>query len=672
MPRKHKSLQQRLSQLEGQLHQKEAEIYLLKEINQVIVSEHKLQTVFELVADRAQKLINAATVTIAVLSDDQSSYTYRAASGQNADELIDATLPIEMGICGWVLRHRKPWWKGVLNDLDRDERNQWEKEAGTIILVPLVGKRRFLGGIAGITKEDGGEFNAEDFDILSTFAGQVSIAIENAMFYEELDAAKQNAEAFRQKLQCTNNKLIHTNQELQHLAVHDSLTSLPNRTLISDRLQQNVLGARRNREPLALIMIDLDHFKEVNDTLGHAMGDRLLIGVGSRFQAVLREVDTLGRLGGDEFAAVIPQADHNAAAIVAGKLQAALETPVEVDGNHFSIAASMGVAIYPEHGSTPSELLKSADIAMYVSKREYNGFSFYDPSNDTSNADRLELLHDLRIAIREDKLEVAFQPKLDLGQGRIIGAEALARWNHPVRGAVPPDEFIPMMEQTGLIRTFTLQILRKAIDLCRIYHQKGYELDIAVNLSMHSLRDTELPERIAEILGESHFNEQHLILEITESAIMQDPENSLLIVTRLSDMGIRLSVDDFGTGYSSLSYLKRLPVQQLKIDRSFVSDMEKDNDDATIVRSTIDLAHNLGLQTVAEGVENSATLDSLLEMDCDQAQGYLISRPLPPEDFHNFLRSSQWDIKRNQTTGGCALTDAYEETAKRRVSMRSR
>ncbi len=663
--------QQKLRQLEQQLQQKEAEIYLLKEINRVISSEYKLETVFELVANHARELINAKTVTIPILSTDQASYTYQAAAGENADELTGASLPIEVGICGWVLRHRKAWWRGVLDDLNQAERNQWEAEAGSIVLVPLIGKRRFLGGIAGITKANGNEFTRQDFDILTTFAGQVSIAIENAMFFEELDTAKRSAEAFRLKLEFTNRKLSRTNEELQHLAVHDPLTSLPNRTLIADRLQQSILGARRNREPLALIMIDLDHFKEVNDTLGHTVGDKLLVNVGYRFQSTLREVDTLGRLGGDEFAVVIPQADDNGAAIIANKLQTALELPVDIDGSHFSIAASMGIAIYPDHGTTPSALLKSADIAMYASKRDHNGYSFYDPACDTRSPDRLELLRDLRAAVQNDTLEIAFQPKLDLTEKQIIGVEALARWTHPARGTVPPDVFIPILEQTGLIRTFTLQMLRKVILHCRAYHREGYQLDVAVNLSMHNLRDSKLPDQIEEILRECGFNEQYLILEITESAIMQDPEHSLMIITRLNDMGIRLSVDDFGTGYSSLGYLKRLPVQQLKIDRSFVGDMEKDRDDTTIVRSTIDLAHNLGLETVAEGVEDSATLEALTVMNCDQAQGYLISRPLFPVDFLNFLRSGEWKVKRMSSRDRSKTTDACAETATHPESMQN-
>lgn len=641
------SSRQKLRAMEFELQQKEAEIAMLKEVTEVIASEYSLQKVFNLVASRARDLIQAQTLAIPILSIDQSTYTYRAAIGTSADELLDATLPIDIGICGWVLRHRKAWWRGILDQLNGNERNQWEQKAGTIILVPLIGKRQFLGGIAGINKAGGGEFNARDLDLLTMFASQVSIAIENAMFFEELDAAKQRAEAYREKLQDSNRRLSRSNEDLQHLAVHDSLTGLPNRTLILDRMQQGILTARRNQHSMALIMIDLDHFKEVNDILGHPVGDKLLLGVGKGFQAVLREPDTLGRLGGDEFAAVLPQADRDAALIVAGKLQATLQKPVQVDGNSLSIGASMGIAVYPGHGADPSALLKCADVAMYVAKRNSDDYCVYNPAHDGYKPDRLALVRDLRTAIQRQEIGIAFQPKLGLNSRLITGVEALARWSHPERGIIPPYDFIPVLEQTGLIKPFTLQILEKSVRYCKDYREKGYELGVAVNLSMHSLRDENLPRQIAEILDRFQLGEHCLTLEITESAIMHDAECSLDILTKLDKMGIGLSVDDFGTGYSSLSYLKRLPVQQLKIDRSFVSDMIDDKDDAMIVRSTIDLAHNLGLNTVAEGVETEETLQALEAMGCDLAQGYLISRPLSHDDLLSYLQAGEWSVHVN-------------------------
>jgi diguanylate cyclase (GGDEF)-like protein len=630
--------------LAERLLQREAENRMLREITRLIGSEHNLQTIFDRVADCARDLLNAATVTIPIISGDNHSYSYRAASGMNREELLNATLPMEIGICGWVFRHRKPWWRGVLDELNEKERNRWENKAGTVILVPLTRHDQILGGIAGMNKQGGKGFDQRDFDLLSLFACQVSVAIENAMFVEELSAAHQRAEAYREKLEALNNRLKRTNSELQHLAVHDPLTGLPNRTLILDRLQQAMREARRHGQKMALIMIDLDHFKEVNDTLGHGVGDSLLIGVGQQLALALREPDTLGRLGGDEFAVVLPETDREAATTVIEKLQSILREPVRLDHNSFSVSASMGVALYPDNGEDPSSLLKCADIAMYVAKRSRDDFAFYDPSDDQNKPDRLDLLQDLRVAIQQQDMLLAFQPKLDLRRNRVTGVEVLARWIRPQRGLISPFEFIPVLEHTGLIKPFTLQILDKAAAFCKACQEKGFLLTIAVNLSALNLRDAALPQQIGEIL-ERHRVDKHLVtLEITESAIMHEPERSLGILNALNSMGMYLSVDDFGTGYSSLSYLKRLPVKELKIDRSFVSEMIDDKDDAMIVRSTIDLAHNLGLATVAEGVESEQVLQKLREMGCDHAQGYLISRPLSADDLLSYLASGEWDV----------------------------
>ena len=632
--------------LREQLQQRELEIALLKEINELASSEYDLQRVFDRVAKLAHGLIDAETVHIAILSPDSRSYTYRAAVGANAGELLGETLPIDVGICGWVLRHRRPWWRGALEELSDNERNLWEKKAGTLIMVPLAGKRQFLGGIAGINKRGGGEFTARDLELLTLFAGQVSIAIENAQFFSELTETTERARLLGQQLEKANERLTRTNEELQHLAVHDPLTNLPNRTLIQDRLQQGILAARRGEEPLALIMIDLDHFKEVNDTLGHHVGDQLLICVGKRFHHALRELDTLGRLGGDEFAVVVPGAGAEAAIVVADKLQAALESPIGIEGTSFSIGASMGIALYPEHGNEPASLLKCADVAMYVAKRNKEAYCVYDDSQDINNPNRLALLGELREALQNKQMEIALQPKLDLVSGHIVGAEALARWVHPQSGPVPPDEFVPVLEKTGLIRPFALQILERAITECGRCRQAGHDISVAVNLSMHNLRDPHLPDQIADLLAVHGIPASCLTLEITESVIMSDPEFTMDVLTRLSGMDIHLSIDDFGTGYSSLSYLKKLPVHQLKIDRSFVRDMTSDADDATIVRSTVDLAHNLGLKVVGEGVESEEVLDAIRMTGCDQVQGYLVSRPLTPERFLQFLDGSPWPVRR--------------------------
>ncbi len=635
----------RIRELENELDQRELEISLLREIADLVGSEYNLQTVYTRVSERARQLINAETVLIPVLSEDQQTYTYEAAAGEFADELIGQSLPIEIGVCGWVFRNRKSWWRGVLDQLSDNERNRWEKEAGTLILVPLAGKRQFLGGIAGINKKGNEEFSKRDLDLLKLFASQVSFAIENAIFFSELEQARKDSDAYRGKLESANERLVRANEDLRNLAVHDALTGLPNRTLIMDRLQQGILGAKRGQDNLALIMIDLDHFKEVNDTLGHQVGDHLLGCIGQRFHRALREVDTLGRLGGDEFAVVVPETDLEASTLVASKLQAVLQTPVTVEGHSFVIGASIGIALYPDHGQDPSTLLKHADTAMYVAKRNKDDFAIYSDEYDQNHPNRLALVSALRQSISDGNVDIALQAKFDLKTGMIIGAEALARWSHPEHGTVPPIEFIPMLESTGLIKPFTLLILEKSIRECASLRALGHDISVAVNLSMHNLRDPHLPDQILDLLSMYRLEQDVLMLEITESAIMSDPENTLCILSRLREMGVRLSIDDFGTGYSSLSYLKKLPVHQLKIDRSFIKDMAVEKDDAAIVKSTIDLAHNLGLVTVAEGIETKEVMDGIKAMGCDQAQGYLISRPLTIEDFRVFLDSGDWKVR---------------------------
>ena len=630
--------------VEEQLLRRERELNMLKEITRLISSGQTLKEVFAHVTDIARELLKAETAAIPLLTKDQSHYVYRSASGQNADELLDAELPISVGLCGWVLRNQRPWWRGSLDLLDEEERNHWEKDAGSIILVPLVGKQRFLGGIACINKCDGTDFDEDDIDLLSMFASHISIAIENAMAFEELRTARNSAEAYRVRLEKLNSKLMQANSELQFLAVHDPLTGLPNRALITDRLEQGILRSHREEQQLALIMIDLDNFKDINDTLGHGTGDELLSLLGERLVELQGEDFTVGRLGGDEFAVVLPDAGLDRAMAIAETLNKLLQEPVEIDERVINLEASMGVALYPDHGAKPTDLMKCADVAMYVAKRNRAAVSVYNSKNNPYNQKHIELTRDLRAAIKRKEIGLYFQPKIDLRSGTLIGAEALARWSHPSHGEVSPAQFVPILEQTGLIAEFTLQVLDKAVCYCKQCERAGYEISVAVNLSVHNLRDESLPDQVDDILMKHNLDSKRLTLEITESAVMEDYRKSIEVLGELSDMGIELSVDDFGTGYSSLGYLKRMPVQQLKIDRTFVCDMITDRDDAIIVRSTVDLAHNLGLKTVAEGVETEEVLAVLGEMGCDQAQGYLISRPLPQEEFFLFLRNCEWIV----------------------------
>jgi diguanylate cyclase (GGDEF)-like protein/PAS domain S-box-containing protein len=425
---------------------------------------------------------------------------------------------------------------------------------------------------------------------------------------------------------------------LTRQAFSDQLTGLPNRTLLHDRAEQAVRLAARHGLTTALLLIDLDRFKEVNDTLGHHFGDLLLQQVAERLLGTLRASDTVARLGGDEFAVLLPQIPSVADAMaVAEKVGEAIEAPFMIDGLTLDVDASIGVAAYPDHAAGAEELLQRADVAMYDAKAAHTGHSLYDPALDRHSVRKLGLLGQLRRALAAGELVVHYQPKADVRSERILGVEALVRWQHPEHGLLGPGEFIPMAETTGLIRLLTAYVLDAALRQCRAWLEAGHELSVAVNLSARCLLDLTLPDQIAQLLEATAVPADHLVLEITESAIVTDPPRALEVLNRLHALGVQLGIDDFGTGYSSMAYLKSLPVDELKVDRSFVMHLRDSQNDAVIVRSTVDLGHNLGLRVVAEGVEDEATLRALATLGCDSVQGYFVARPMPADDVAAWL-----------------------------------
>jgi diguanylate cyclase len=424
-----------------------------------------------------------------------------------------------------------------------------------------------------------------------------------------------------------------------HQALHDPLTGLPNRILLRDRTGQAIRQSDRDLVPAALLLLDLDRFKEVNDTLGHHYGDQLLIQVSQRLQAALRKVDTVARLGGDEFAVLLPKVTTTEGAIaVARKLQAAFEEPFTLEEVNLEVEASIGLALYPEHGSDPDELLQRADIAMYAAKDTHAGFVVFDPKLDQHSPRRLALLGELRRAIDTGQLVLHYQPKVDTQTGRLLGVEALVRWQHPTHGLIPPGDFLPLAEHTGLITPLTHYVLEAALRQCRAWQQAGHELGVAVNISARRMLDRAFPDEVASLLATLEVPARLLLLEITESTMMADPQHALEVLSRLHQMGVQLSIDDFGTGYSSMAHLKNLPVDELKVDRSFVSHMTGSTSDAVIVRSTVDLGRNLGLRVVAEGVEDQTTLQELNKLGCDAIQGYYISRPVPADELLTWVK----------------------------------
>jgi len=426
--------------------------------------------------------------------------------------------------------------------------------------------------------------------------------------------------------------------DLRHQALHDALTGLPNRILLQDRIDHAIQEARRRDEHLILLMLDLNRFKEVNDTLGHNVGDHLLIEVGKCIAGQLRKVDTVARLGGDEFAILLSNADLAFGEKTAKKIGDALEAGFMLDGLKLYAAASIGVAVYPEHGANAHALLQRADVAMYVAKRKQIGFSTYDVSQDEHSVGRLSLMGDLHDALEADELHLHFQPKVSLTDGSCVGAEALLRWKHDKFGQIPPDQIIPLAEQTGLIQSLTYWVLDKALAQCALWRQQGLMLPVSVNLSVLNLQDEEMAERVRTSLEQHGLLAQDLVLEITESAMMANPASSVEKLTDIYQMGIPLSIDDFGTGFSSLAYLKDLPVTELKLDKSFITDLCVGAEDEVIVRSTIELAHNLGLRVVAEGVETDDTHKLLQIYGCDQAQGYFYNRPIEGSKMLGWLK----------------------------------
>jgi diguanylate cyclase (GGDEF)-like protein len=419
----------------------------------------------------------------------------------------------------------------------------------------------------------------------------------------------------------------------EHRALHDELTGLPNRVLFRDRVAQSISQARRGGSTLAVLLMDLDRFKEVNDTLGHHHGDRLLQQVGPRLLAELREGDTVARLGGDEFAIILPASASPAdAAIVAERLRAALERPFPIDELAIEVSASIGIACHPDHGDDVETLVQRADIAMYLAKEERTGVRLYAAEHDRHSVDRLELAGQLRHGI-EHELVLHFQPKVDLATGGLTGAEALVRWEHPTRGLLAPDAFVPLAENLGLIRPLTHAALTGAIRQVAAWRADGLRLSVAVNVTAQDLVDHTLVTEVDDLLTEYGVPGDALELEITESTLMSDPHRADAVLEGLSARGVRLAIDDFGTGYSSLTYLRRLPIDAVKIDRSFVVDLAGDDSDAAIVTAIVELARRLGLRTVAEGVEDAAAYALLRGMGCDQAQGFLLSRPLRAAEF---------------------------------------
>lgn len=437
--------------------------------------------------------------------------------------------------------------------------------------------------------------------------------------------------------------IAHREEAISRLAYWDTLTGLPNRVQFLKTFQNAIQESKLHDQDCYVLMMDLDRFKVVNDVMGHHFGDVLLTRVAERLSDEIETKENhLARLGGDEFAMVLPCATNDQAWELAQNILRALEKPICIEDQTVDLSAGIGIAVFPKDGMDAASLLIHAEVAMYVAKTSHSGAVYYRPEIDQASQLSLSLLSELRLALETNAFKLFAQPKIALRNNQVVAVEALVRWVHPERGMIFPDQFIPFSEQTGFIRLLTLWVVENAARACKTWLAQGLHLKVSVNLSTRDLLDVDLPKKILTILNQYQLVPENFCLEITESAIMDDPIRAQQTLDHLSELGFELSIDDFGTGYSSLAYLKRLPVVELKIDKSFVLGMVKDLDDTKIVRSTIDLGHNLGLRVVAEGVENQQIMNLLAELGCDQAQGYFMSKPIPVDQI------AQWVLNWNQ------------------------
>lgn len=600
----------------GRLAQRHRDLNAVQEFIAVVGGSLDVDEVARVAIEEVRRLLRAEGAVLHVVRRDGSPLT-----------TIRSGLPFgSVGPLGALAD--EPGWEAALAldtsswctlDGDGAPRPTPERPSDQLI-VPLRSAGSLIGVLAVVHRAGlTGVFDRSELQRAETLGAQLSIALDKALLHADME----------------------------HAAMHDALTGDPNRATF-DRAVTEALAERSAGYDLgihAVLMLDLDQFKEVNDTLGHHVGDRVLVEFAARMRTLIEPDDVFARFGGDEFALFVRRPDVASVRQLADRVLSAAHAPLALDGYDIVVTVSVGVAISTDDDRDAAALVRRADIAMYAAKHDHLGFEVYREEIDRRTPQRLAMLGDLREVLDTGGIEIHVQPKLDLASSTVVGAEALARWHHPTRGWVAPDEFIRVAEETGLIRRLTDQVVTMSVRLARSWIDAGHDLKISVNLSTLDLLDELLPERIAARLDQHGVAADRLILEITESSLMADTPRTMSTVDRLHRLGVGLSLDDFGTGYSSLSYLRRLPVSELKIDRSFVANLALDAQDEVIVRSTIELGHNLGLSVVAEGAENAPILDRLRALGCDLGQGYGIARPLAPELFDRWLATAPFRVR---------------------------
>ncbi|OAH96787.1 putative bifunctional diguanylate cyclase/phosphodiesterase [Methylomonas methanica] len=489
-----------------------------------------------------------------------------------------------------------------------------------------------LNGIIKAQTENYGLWMLEALPFIFGFWGQYSSSViayqAGAMILDQTQELRSRAESLE--------------KQVSYSTTHDSVTDLPNRVLFYDRVEQAILAAGNQNKMLSILLVEVANFKEVYDTLGRNSSDLILKQIATRLQSVVLGTDSVARIDGNIFSVLLSAVDNETAGLTLAKnIQAALDPAFKVERLSLVIHSNIGIVNFPEHGDDVDTLVQKAGVALFVAGQSHEGYTTYAPSYDDHSPRRLTLMSELRQAIEKEQLHIYYQPKVSVATGHVYGAEALVRWQHPKHGFISPDEFIPMAERTRVIKHLTSWVLKQSFKHCAEWRKRGWELIISVNLSAKDLHDPELPDVMAGVAAAANIKPGWMMLEITESSIMTDPERAMEVIQRLNEMGYKLSIDDFGTGYSSLAYLKRMPLTELKIDKSFVVDLLHSENDAVIVKATINLAHNLGLQVTAEGVETQEIMDKLSSYKCDLAQGYLFSKPMPFEDFGVWLETNR-------------------------------
>ena len=576
---------------------------------QAVTSAPEVDETLRKLLQEAKELLRAERAEVAFVASDGGDVAHvRLGASGRLGRSSEAPAPPDQWLLSRVVGNGDPLLIGR-GTRDTAERGWLDAQvAREAVAVPLRGGTGILGVLI-VTDRIGDvrTFAEDDVRLLETVASHASVALQNGTLMAQL----------------------------RHEAVHDALTGLPNRAALQRQLSAALDDLADGRSPGAAVMIlDLDRFKEVNDTLGHQHGDQLLIEVGTRLRTAVGDSGFVARLGGDEFAVLLTGIDDEDRAVRVGRrLLRSLEQPVSLDGLEVEVGGSLGLALAPAHATDPAALLKRADMAMYDAKAATGGLRVYEPAEDGDNPRRLMLVSELRTALNNNRIEVHVQPQARMAGGEVVSVEALVRWNHPELGFVPPDEFIPVAERSGLVGLVTTRVLDQSLAAVADWRRQGVDLSVAVNLSTRSLHDADLVEEVSRLLRRHGVPASRLTLEVTESSVMADPARAIALLHQLRALGVRLSVDDFGTGYSSLSYLKSLPVQEVKIDRSFVTHLSSQEDDVAIVRAIVDLGRHLGLEVVAEGVEDQATWDLLTSMGCDLVQGWHLARAMPTDEL---------------------------------------